>query len=196
MNRKRIAVFSVSLLALAVTARAGDAGADWPRRIPPESFEEVNRELQGAGWRGGDLETNGVVIYWLVHTDGTHWWSQFAHRFFDQVKRIKDPRWLPIENYDTDALVLEKRPELEKAGWHAVYSFAPYGPGRLLLSYSVCRSMFRCRNTDFESEFRYWLLHGPESCWGADRPSPNCGVPQSATVLEPVTVRPDQIFER
>lgn len=149
--------------------------------IPGERMTEIARRIEPLGWTPGEYPMGRWTVYVLEHRDGTIWQTVFANRFQRQVDWILQPERLPAERHFLDALFLEKREELSTAGWHAHYVLPP-APGRFPdTAFQLWnRKEGKVRNTPYESEFRHWLLNGPESCWGADRPFPNCGFKTAA----------------
>lgn len=172
---------------------------DFSGQIPPERLREMTEQVRPHGWTlltfdVGDGKTSWKwTVYNLRHEDGTLWQHYFPHRLFYQVRRILDPRWVPIENHDTDALLLERRESFHGTGWRPEYTLTPTATfpeiNYILLTHAVLYPERAHRETPYESEFRFWLQNGPRSVWGPDRPFPNLPPPA------PVTVSPDQIFE-
>ena len=143
-------------------------------RIPQERLDEISRQLKPGGWAVDTCDLGDWTIYMLKHLDGTIWQTHFANTFFREVYWLQHPEWIPIENSETGALLLEKRPSLEAAGWHAAYVLKTGSTGYPDLSYQLISAGGKVRSTEYESEFRHWLNNGPESCWYPDRPFPNC----------------------
>lgn len=178
--------------------RARQSG--FPREIPAERMDEMARRLAPLGWTPTTERLGEWTLYALRHADGTVWRSVFGNQLYRQEYRLLHPEWIELDRSYTDALLLELHSRLAAKGWSAEFvlsphagpdlppdvSIAPKFPER---SFALRHKDGRVRSTPYESEFRYWLLNGPESCWGADRPFPNCPA-------QPVTVSAEQIVEQ
>ncbi|MBI4375450.1 MAG: hypothetical protein HY549_03275 [Elusimicrobia bacterium] len=145
-----------------------------PRLAHREKLKEINRRLAGSGWTAGSYRLGDWEIYALEHKEGAVWRSQFFHKLMRQVERVERPELLPIESHDPDALLLIKRAAINGQGWRIFYHVALSGPNSSPETTWELISPTLNRRTSYESEYVYWLHNGPMSCWGADRPFPNC----------------------
>lgn len=147
---------------------------EYPLDIPEDRLAEIGRQLKPLGWSVSTEKIGDWPVYVMKHGDGTVWRSNFAHKFYRQAHRLLNPEWIPIENYELDCLLLEKRPLLEAAGWHAEFILTPGTTQFPDLSFLLKSKAGKTRLTQYSSELRYWLNNGPQSCWHPDRPFPNC----------------------
>lgn len=196
-------VTGLSRLNVQLKSRERTQQSGFPREIPAERMEEMARRLAPLGWTPATERLGEWTLYALRHANGTVWRSVFGNQLYRQEYRLLHPEWIALERSDTGALLLEQHSRLAAKGWSAEFVLSPHNGPELPpdvsiaprfpeLSFALRHKDGRVRSTPYESEFRYWLFNGPQSCWGADRPpfpNPNCPA-------QPVTVSPEQIFEQ